>query len=63
MARVVGIALMLVGAFVVVSGLTLPLWGEMDLAPSDKVYVGLIYAVLGLAVAGAGLALSRRGNR
>ena len=54
---------MLVGAFVVVSGLTLPLWGEMDLAPSDKVYVGLIYAVLGLAVAGVGVGLFRLGRR
>jgi hypothetical protein len=61
--NVVGTGLTLIGTLVVVAGLTLPIWGEMDLSLSGKVYVGLIYAVIGLALAGGGVALVRRRER
>jgi uncharacterized membrane protein YhaH (DUF805 family) len=63
MRRAIGVILVLIGAFFIVVGVLTPAFGEIDLSTSGKVYVGFIYAVIGVVFLVPGVALLRRRAR
>jgi hypothetical protein len=58
--RIAGIVLMLVALFFVVGGVVTVFWSDADLDRSGKLFVGSLYAALGLLIASGAWNLLRR---